>query len=78
MSEPNVYQQLGALQAQVKTLEERTESMDGKLDTLLQQRAKEQGARGMLWKVGTISSAVTTLVIAIATWWVETFGGHHQ
>lgn len=70
-----MYQQLGALQAQVKALEDRTEGMDGKLDTLIARDHKASGARSMLWKVGTISSASTTLVIAIATWWVETFGG---
>lgn len=74
MTDPNVYQQLGALQATVKTLERQGAAMDKKLDTLLFRSAKAAGARSMLWKVGTISSATTTLVIAIAAWWVDTFG----
>lgn len=75
MTDPNVYQQLGALQADVTNLKRQNSAMDKKLDTLLVRSAKASGARSMLWKVGTISSACTTLVIAVATWWVQTFGG---
>lgn len=74
MADPNVYQQLGALQAEVSNLKTQVNGMDGKLDTLLDRSAKASGARSMLWKVGTISSACTTLVIAVASWWVDTFG----
>jgi hypothetical protein len=74
MADRNVYQQLGMLQAKVEALELQSATMDGKLDTLLERSAKSAGARSMLWKVGTISSACTTLVIAVASWWVDTFG----
>lgn len=70
-----MYQQLGALQSEVANLKTQVNDMDGKLDTLLLRSAKSSGARSMLWKVGTISSACTTLVITVAHWWVETFGG---
>lgn len=74
MADPNVYQQLGALQATVTTLQGQVGDLDAKVDTLLDRSAKAAGARSMLWKVGTISSATTTLVIAVAAWWVDTFG----
>lgn len=74
MADPNVYQQLGALQATVTRLEGQVADIDGKVDTLLIRSAKANGARSMLWKVGTISSATTTLVIAVVSWWVDTFG----
>lgn len=74
MSDPQVYQQLGALQARMKAVEKRSESMDGKLDTLLERSARERGGRGMLWKVGAISGAVGSLLMAIAQWWADIRG----
>lgn len=76
MGDPQVYQQLGHLQAKVEGLErgqadaqvERS-AMNAKLDTLLERSAKDRGARGMLWKVGTISGAVGSLLMAVAQWW---------
>lgn len=75
MEDPNVYRELGALQAKVETLEAGQTAMNGKLDILLERSANERGARGMLWKVGGASSAGGGLLVAIASWWVEHFGG---
>lgn len=64
-----MHQQIGALQAEVANLKSQVGSMDGKLDTLLERSAHEQGSRGMLWKVGTISGAAGSLLMAVAQWW---------
>lgn len=75
MGDPNVYQQLGALQAQVKTLDTgqrdmRTEqrAMNAKLDTLLERSVKQRAARAILWKIGSISGAIGALVISFLQW----------
>lgn len=86
MQDPNVYRELGALTAKVGALEIsqsslRTEvkgdmaAINAKLDTLLQRDAASSGARKMLWKVGAASGGGTGLLVAIASWWVDTFGG---
>lgn len=69
MNDHHVHQQLGALQAEVSNLKEQVGSIDDKVDTLLERSAAARGGRGMLWKVGTLSSAVTTLLLAVAQWW---------
>lgn len=68
MNDPRAYQQLGALQAKVEVLEQRTEAMDGKLDTLLARSAKARGGNSMLWKIGTISSAAGALALSVLQW----------
>lgn len=64
-----MYQQIGALQAEVGNLKRKVEGFDLKLDTLLEDRAKQRGGRGMLWKVGTISGSVGALAMSFAQWW---------
>lgn len=73
MDDPNVYQQLGALQAKVEALEKQSATMDGKLDTLLARSERAKGAASMLWKVGAASSTGGGLLVAIATWWLDHF-----
>lgn len=75
MQDPSVYRSLGEHSARLKAVEDRTESMDAKLDILLERSAQAKGARGMLWKVGTASSTGGGLLVAVATWWLDTFGG---
>lgn len=85
MDDPNVYQEIGQLQAKVEMLESGLNSMraevktdaqamNAKLDTLLLRSAEAKGARGMLWKVGGASSALTGALFAFLEWYTGTFG----
>lgn len=68
MVDPNVYQQLGALQAKVELLERGQESANEKLDTLLAHSAKAHGARTALWRVGGASGALGGLIVGVLQW----------
>lgn len=74
MEDPNVYQEIGQLQAKVEALEKGQSSMNAKLDTLLERSAAARGASGLLWKVGGAAGTGGGLLVAIASWYSSTFG----
>lgn len=87
MDDPNVYQEIGQLQAKVEALEigqtsmraevkTDMQAMNAKLDTLLIRSAKESAARGMLWKVGAGAGTAGGLIVAFLQWYTDTFGGN--
>lgn len=69
-----MYQQLGTLQAKVEALEKGQGHTHAQLDTLIERSAKEHGARRALWRAGAAGGGAAGLVVAIASWWVQTFG----
>jgi hypothetical protein len=68
MVDPNVYQQLGRLQAKVEVLEEGQSDMNAKLDTLLERSAKDHGARRALWRVGAASGTAGGVLVGVLQW----------
>lgn len=79
MSDPNVYQQLGSLQAKVAALEkgqrelQRGQTDAGKkLDTLLIRSARAAAAKAMLWKIaagaGTLGGGLVAVLAVVVQW----------
>lgn len=71
MSDPNVYQQLGSLQAKVAALERGQQSANRKLDTLLERSAKDRGARGMLLRVAAGGGVVGGIAVGVLQWFAD-------
>lgn len=75
MSDPNVYQQLGSLQAKVGILEQGQRDMSAKLDTLLERSAKDEATRATLWKAGGVSGGIVGIIIGALQWVAAQWGG---
>lgn len=69
-----IYRTLGEHGAQISALQAGQTSANAKLDILLERSAKASGARGMLWKVGGAAGTGGGVLVAVASWWIETFG----
>lgn len=69
-----IYRTLGEHGAQITALREGQASANAKLDILLQRSEQDKGARGILWKVGGAAGTGGGLLVAVASWWVNTFG----
>lgn len=65
---PQLYEKIGGMDARITALEKRTESMDGKLDTLLERSAKQAGGKGALLTLGGGSATVGGLIVMVAQW----------
>lgn len=70
-SERQLYQQMGALQAEVKQLKGQYREIDSKLDTLLERSARDRGSRASLWRVGVISAGFASLGATLLQWWTS-------
>jgi len=73
MSDPNVYQQLGSLQAKVAALERGQKDANRKLDTLLLRSERAAAAKAILWKVaagaGTLGGGVVAVLAVVVQWY---------
>lgn len=73
MDDPNVYQQLGQLQAKVEALETGQISMHTKLDTLLKRSERSRAVRGALVRVGTVAGGVGAFLAGVCMWAIDHF-----
>jgi hypothetical protein len=75
MSDPNVYQQLGSLQAKVGVLEQGQRDMSAKLDVLIERSTEERASRTTAGKIAAMSGAVGGFFVAVAAVFVQWYTG---
>lgn len=59
---------IGQMSARIDNLEKRVESIDGKVDVLLERSAASQGSKGTLLTIGGGGATVGGLIVAVAQW----------
>lgn len=70
-TDTQLYRDVGALQADVKTLEKRTAEMDAKLDALLLAASAERATKRTLIAGGGIVGSIFGFLASVtASWWL--------
>lgn len=65
---PQVFEKIGGMDARITNLEKRLESVDSKVDTLLERSAQSSGGKSAILTIGGGGATVGGLIVAVAQW----------
>lgn len=68
MNNADIARAIGRLEAQVKTIDERSVKMETSLDALVQSDVLAKGGKKMLYKVGALCSTLGAGLVTTASW----------